>query len=52
MVLRQKETPIDLTADEEETLLRGIASIKAGKGTIGYVAPGTFEPGRRESAAA
>ena len=32
VVLREKQPAIDLTADEEEAMLRGIASIKAGKG--------------------
>jgi hypothetical protein len=32
VVLREKAPPIDLTPDEEEAMLRGIASIKAGRG--------------------
>lgn len=31
VVLREKKPPIDLTAEEEEAMLRGIASIKAGR---------------------
>jgi len=31
-VLRQKGRSIDLSPDEEDAMLRGIASIKAGKG--------------------
>lgn len=32
VVMREPAQPIDLTPDEEEAMLRGIASIKAGKG--------------------
>jgi len=32
VVMRDNSPPIDLTADEEEAMLRGIASIKAGRG--------------------
>ncbi len=32
IVLRQKGRSIDLSPDEEDAMLRGIASIKAGKG--------------------
>jgi hypothetical protein len=32
VVLREKEPPIDLTSDEEEAMLHGIASIRSGKG--------------------
>jgi hypothetical protein len=32
LVLRENQPPIDLTSEEEEAMLRGIASIKAGKG--------------------
>ena len=32
VVMREKAPPVDLTPDEEEAMLRGIASIKAGRG--------------------
>jgi hypothetical protein len=32
VVMREKQPPIDLTKDEEDAMLKGIASIKAGKG--------------------
>ena len=32
IVLREPQPPIDLTPEEEEAMLRGIASIRAGKG--------------------
>lgn len=32
IVMREKRPPIDLAPDEEEAMLRGIESIKAGKG--------------------
>ena len=32
VVMREKEPPVDLTPDEEDAMLRGIASIRAGKG--------------------
>ena len=32
VVMREKEPSIDLTPDEEEAMLRGITSIRAGKG--------------------
>ena len=32
IVMREKEPPIDLTLDEEDAMLRGIASINSGKG--------------------
>ena len=31
-VVMREDPPIDLTSDEEEAMLRGIASIEAGKG--------------------
>ena len=32
VVLRETETPAELTIDEEDAMLRGIASIEAGQG--------------------
>ncbi|MBI2892151.1 MAG: hypothetical protein HYY06_01265 [Deltaproteobacteria bacterium] len=32
IVLREREPPIDLTSEEEEAILRGIDSIRSGKG--------------------
>jgi len=32
VVMHEKQPPIELAPDEEEAMLRGIASIKAGKG--------------------
>jgi hypothetical protein len=32
VVMREKAPPIDLTPDEEDAMLRGLASIKSGRG--------------------
>jgi hypothetical protein len=33
VVLREKQPPVELAAEDEEAMLRGLESVKAGKGT-------------------